>query len=44
MTRMSCHGEAAAILPMHSVTADDIDNNDNDDNNMQEMCQVCQLP
>lgn len=44
VTRMSCHEEAAAILPMHSLTADDADNNDDDNNdNMQEMCQVCVL-
>ena len=38
VTRMSCHEEAAAILPMHSMTADDDNNDDND--NMQEMHQV----
>lgn len=42
VTRMSCHGEAAAILPMHSMTMDDIDNDDDNDN-MQEMHQVCLL-
>lgn len=39
VTRMSCHGEAAAILPMHSMTTDDIDNDDDNDN-MQEMHQM----
>jgi len=36
VTRMSCHEEAAAILPMHSLTPND----DDDDKNMQEMHQV----
>ena len=35
-TRMSCHEEAAAILPMHSMASND----DNDDDNMHEMHQV----
>ena len=38
VTRMSCHEEAAAILPMQSMTASD--DNVDDDNNMQEMHQV----
>ena len=43
VTRMSCHEEAAAILPMHSMTADDNHNHDENDN-MQEMHQVHLLP
>lgn len=38
VTRMSSHGEAAAILPMHSMTTND-DHIPDDD--MQEMHQVC---
>lgn len=38
-TRMSSHGQAAAILPMNSMTADD--GSVVDDDNMQEMHQVC---